>query len=230
MLSFHEIHSGEDARETFSIDTYKNIKPEENLSKEEAIDFWKSEFRQKREIQEENIFDDLLSETFNRSEDEMDFEFEFNDKILTSLNEFKTFEWSNISEKDKIQVMKNLVDSVGNGLGLKNIPKIKICEDVENSQGGYNPLTNIISINRLYCDNPIELVDTLTHELRHAYQNERAEILETWQDAIYKFNFDNYITPIPLPKGGYLCFMDYYNQYVEVEARAFANLFTEAMR
>ena len=184
MLSFHETHSAKDVRETFAIDAYKNIKPEENLSKEEAIDFWKSEFRQKREIQEENIFDDLLSETFNRSEDEMDFEFEFNDKILTSLNEFKTLEWSNIGEKDKIQVMKNLVD--------------------------------IISINRLYCDNPIELVDTLTHELRHAYQNERAEILETWQDAIYKFNFDNYITPIPLPKGGYLCFMDYYNQYVEV--------------
>ena len=42
-------------------------------------------------------------------------------------------------------------------------------------------------------------------------------------------SYENYISPLPLPGGGYLFFVDYFNQYVEVDARAFANLFTEAM-
>ena len=41
---------------------------------------------------------------------------------------------------------------------------------------------------------------------------------------------DNYISPLPLPGGGWLFFTDYQDQYVEVDARAFANLFTEAMK
>jgi hypothetical protein len=57
----------------------------------------------------------------------------------------------------------------------------------------------------------------------------RSEILDTKEDALFKCNFENYITPLQLPDGGYLNFTDYYDQYVEVDARAFANLFTEAM-
>ena len=33
-----------------------------------------------------------------------------------------------------------------------------------------------------------------------------------------------------MPGGGWLFFTDYQDQYVEVDARAFANLFTEAMK
>ena len=43
-------------------------------------------------------------------------------------------------------------------------------------------------------------------------------------------NFDNYIEPVNLPSGGSLFFMDYWKQYVEVDARAFSNIIVEAMR
>ena len=58
----------------------------------------------------------------------------------------------------------------------------------------------------------------------------RAGLLETREDALYRVNLDNYISPIPLLGGGWLFFTDYQDQYVEVDARAFANLFTEAMK
>ena len=47
---------------------------------------------------------------------------------------------------------------------------------------------------------------------------------------IYRVNFDNYISPVELPNGGTLFFMDYYNQFVEAEARAFSNKIVEVMR
>lgn len=47
--------------------------------------------------------------------------------------------------------------------------------------------------------------------------------------SLYKVSFDNYISPVPLPGGGWLFFVDYFDQYVEVDARAFANKFAEVM-
>ena len=96
--------------------------------------------------------------------------------------------------------------------------------------GFYSPSDNTINLNRQYFDNPVELVNTIAHEMRHAYQEYRAGLLETREDALYRVNLDNYISPIPLPGGGWLFFTDYQDQYVEVDARAFANLFTEAMK
>ena len=52
------------------------------------------------------------------------------------------------------------------------------------------------------------------------------ELQETWQDTLYKLNFENYISPISLADGKYLFFTDYQDQLVEAEARAFANIFT----
>lgn len=59
--------------------------------------------------------------------------------------------------------------------------------------------------------------------------NQNHQVRRVIRNALYKVNFDNYVSTRSLPGGGYLFFVDYLNQYVEVDARAFANLFTEAM-
>lgn len=82
----------------------------------------------------------------------------------------------------------------------------------------------------IYFNDSSELVNTIAHEMRHAYQEYRAGLLETREDELYRVNLDNYISPVQLPEGGWLFFTDYQDQYVEVDARAFANLFTEAMK
>ena len=95
--------------------------------------------------------------------------------------------------------------------------------------GFYNSTDNSITLNSQFFDDPVEMVNTLAHEMRHAYQHMRADALETREDALYRVNFENYITPRPLPEGGWIFFYDYEHQYVEVDARVFADKFVEAM-
>lgn len=52
------------------------------------------------------------------------------------------------------------------------------------------PGKNKVEINRSTMDDPQEVVDTVAHELRHAYQHQRAGLQETWQDMLYKINFE----------------------------------------
>ena len=110
---------------------------------------------------------------------------------------------------------------------MKRFLRWKNLEDEGGAYGNYNSENNMVNLNRKYFDDPCEIANTLTHELRHAFQEYRAEILDTWEDALYRVNLENYISPLPLPGGGWLFFTDYMNQYVEVDARAFANLFSQ---
>ncbi len=229
MLIFSDVSKTKEIRETLPAEGYKDIKPAENLNREDAINFWKGEFSQKEETPVEDIYEKLLSEIYNRTEEEIDIDFDLDDSILEYLDKIISSEWKGISDPDMLDVMEQLVDVVAEKLDLKSIPGLDVYEESNSTYGDYNPILNVISINKQNCDNSIDLVDTLMHELRHAYQNERAEVLETWQDALYRCNFDNYISPVQLPNGTWLFATDYYDQYVEVDARAFANKFTEAM-
>ena len=100
------------------------------------------------------------------------------------------------------------------------------CDGQNGACGAFVPEENKIEINRTILTDPKEVVDTIAHEMRHAYQHQRAEMLETWQDFLYRLNFENYISPVSLADGKYLFFTDYQDQLVEAEARAFANIFT----
>ena len=53
--------------------------------------------------------------------------------------------------------------------------------------------------------------------------------METREDMIFKYNLDNYISPEYTVDGGCLYFLDYWNQYIECDARVFANVFREAV-
>lgn len=207
---------------------YMNIKPKENISDQETADFISKEFEDAHNVAEFDTYDKLLSEVFNRSEDEISINFSISEKIKSILDKFSFDRWEAMSEEEKINAINELAKVVGDKLGIDKLPKIEI-SDGDDSYGFYDPKNNTIVLNSKFFADPIELVNTLTHELRHAYQYMRAELLETWEDALYKVNYDNYISPVPLPGGGWLFFIDYFDQYVEVDARAFASKFTEAM-
>ena len=209
---------------------YLNIKPVEGMSDQDASDFIAKEFEKAHIEAEFGSYDRLLSEVFNRSEEELDIKFDIGDNALTILDKFKAENWNVMDMPERMSAIKDLAKTVGKELGLDKMPELAISNDKnDDAYGSFNPVKNAITLNSNYFYNPVELVDTITHELRHAYQHARAGVLETREDALFKVNFDNYISPLPLPDGGCLFFMDYLNQYVEVDARAFANLFTGAM-
>ena len=209
---------------------YTNIKPSEVNANTDPIDFIAKEFEKAHEEAETDYYDRLLSEVFNRYEDEIDIDFYVNDDIKSALERINSPEWESMNNESRLDALKALAGVVGKELGMTKIPDIVISADCEDAYGKYDPISNTIKLNKDYLSNATDSVDTVTHELRHAYQHERADICETHEDALFKVNFDNYISPVSLPAGGCIFFMDYYNQYVEVDARAFASIFTEAMK
>lgn len=211
--------------------SFKGIRPVEKLSVSDADSFWKSEMGAKEshfEIDSET-YDYLLSEAFNRSEESVNVDFKLDDSILSRLKEFNPQNWEKLSLEEKYALMADLVRDVGNKLGLPQLPELVVQERDNGEQGWYDEKTRVIGITTEMLNDPKELVDTLMHELRHAYQHYRAEQLQNFDDARYAVGFENYIAPVPLPYRGTLFFEDYRNQFVEVEARVFAKLFTEAL-
>lgn len=227
MIKIDGVAETSDVRSGVS-DTYLNIKPKESLSDKETSSFIGKVFDDARDVAEFDTYDRLLSDVFNRFEDEIDIDFSISEKTLELLENFKPDKWETLNDSEKKGLIENLSKAIGEELGIKSIPTVNISES-DDSYGFYDPRSNTITINSLFLADPVELVNTIAHEMRHAYQHMRADILETREDALYKVNYENYITPIPLPEGGWLFFTDYYNQYVEVDARAFADKYTEAM-
>ena len=89
--------------------------------------------------------------------------------------------------------------------------------------GGYNPLTNKIELNSNFLEKEDceDLLNTILHESRHAFQNKciynpssvtvKDNIIDVWKD-----NFDNYIRPDE-------DFEAYENQEIEKDANYFAD-------
>lgn len=224
MIHFYDLPEKENS-ELLPSDESKDIKSQGIISKAEANDFWNDVFEEQsgpfeNELSEEELF----CEIFGRSEDEFDFDFDIDENVQEILDKFHEDKWNNLDESEQKDLIKELATAISEKLELDEKPEITFYDGPENSYGAYNPVSNLVEINSKNFQNPKEVIDTVAHELRHAYQCQRADKLETMEDMLYKVNFNNYILP-SLESGKYLFFTDYQDQLVEAEARAFANLF-----
>lgn len=131
-----------------------------------------------------------------------------------------------LSEEHKSGVMDKFRDKVAEELQLENPPEIitDALED-EATHGCYDPALNIVVINTAIMQDGAQVRMTLAHEIRHAWQYERAALPEESQtafDKALKENFNNYISP----KDNYRA---YRSQLVEMDAREYANGLVEDM-
>ena len=225
MIKFGDVSSELQKNSLEDTNAYKEIKPQEALSKEMADDYWDNLFE--NEIETPEFDDELLFSVFDRSEDEFDFDFEIGDDIIELLQKIKGSEWAYLDDAEKADTIEALSDKISEMLGLKERPDISYYDADKNDCGVYNQATHSVELNRSLLNDPGELIDTIAHELRHAYQHQKAMIPESELDLLYRVNFDNYISPLPLGDGKFLFFTDYQDQLVEVEARAFAKQFSK---
>ena len=225
MIRFGEIN---DAKTKEQPEVFRNSKDELSESDQELDEFWKDTLEKESLNDEADKYDKLLSEVFNRDEDDIPIDFELNDEIYEVLDKISTPDWADMVTDEKLSLLQEFVDAVSKSLGIKDTPEV-IISDCQDSYGVYDAENKAILLNETYLNDPVEAVDTTAHELRHEYQHMRAEKLETWEDELFKFNNEHYIPAVPLPGGGWLFMTDYMNQYVEADARAFANVFRGAM-
>lgn len=214
---------------TEELKPYLNIKPSEAMTDQEAADYISKEFDAVHEESDGISIDRLKDELFNRSEDEIIIDFDITDQLKKQLENFDPERWQANNENERINAIKNLINELGKEMGLKDIPHY-IVEEYEGGYGYYDPKSNTITLNKTYMSDPVELVNTISHELRHAFQYMRAEIMETWEDTLFRINHEYYVKPIDHPILGIIGYMHYYNQYVEVDARVFADKIMEAMK
>ena len=228
MIRFQDTAEKKDASHSLSSAAFRDIKSKGTISNEEALSFLEKLFSVDPEGREVHLADeeDLLTEIFGRYEDEFVFDFEIDDEIQAVIDRFSASKWGELPEDKRIEAISDLSSVISKRLGVDKVPEIRFYGGRDNSCGAYLPGENIIEINRNTISDPKEIVDTVAHEMRHAYQHQRAALQETHMDTLYKVNFENYIAPIPLADGKYMFFTDYQDQLVEAEARAFANLFT----
>lgn len=157
-----------------------NIKPVESMSDQEVSDFISNEFEKAHvEAYIDNTYDKLLSEVFKRSEDEINIKFDIDDKLLSVLQKFKPENWDAMNEAAQLTTIKELAQHIGEKLGLGKIPSITFFDEEAGAYGDYDPVNNVINLNKKYFDNPSERVNTIAYELRHAFQEFRAEIFDT---------------------------------------------------
>lgn len=171
-----------------------------------------------------------IQEVWNPGTD-FDFsEFDFQDKGLDRmLNYFAEPTWEGLDIEDKKSVITGYIGNLTIGLDISKTPNVDIRPLPKNYCGAYNDKNNTIIINSALLDNPKELAGTISHEMRHAYQHERAGKCETLQDALYKLNIENYIYPVKDEYGNWCNYNEYEDQLVEAEADAFAKKITDRM-
>lgn len=222
MILFHETSQLCDGVNiSDKIEQFESIKSEGDMSVEEADRFWENTFSEPDKITEI----DITSEIYGR--DESDFSFDFDiERFQNLLEKFEYEQWNFFSVEQKQEIIKELVGEIADALDIENIPEIRFYEAEAYDCGAFIPKENIIKVNVNIFDDSYELLNTIAHETRHAFQFERAMKLENYEDLLYACNFDNYIAPI-ITEEGCINFNEYQDQLIEAEARAFANLFTE---
>lgn len=178
--------------------------------------------------EEKNDIEELLEKIFDCDEEDFSFEdFDFEDENLEKiLDYFRPEKWSTLDMDDKRRVIMAFCAYLTVRLDLPQMPKITFYYGSKNEGGGYCPATNEIKINLNFIGDGKETLNTAAHEMRHAYQRERADRRETETDKLYLLNFQMYVKP-ELIDGKYVNFDVYESQLVEAEARAFADKFSE---
>ena len=204
---------------------FNSIKPETKLTSSELTDLIHKEFEQAR-IEERSI---SREDICNISDDDIDIDVDMSERMLDLLERFEPDNWAELSETEKYDAVTALVKEISKELGLKEEPFVFFIDREDGYCGSYAFGVNTIVLNKNGFNDPRELVDTIAHELRHAYQYMRAEDPITLEDHLFRANFENYISPEYNRNGECINFKDYYSQYVEADARAYAKAYTDAM-
>lgn len=187
-------------------------------------DYWNDVFSNQNDGADK-IDDAAVKDVYGYYAEDFAIDFTPSPELLELAAKFHGESWSELDAGEKQDVVNKFADRLATELNIENKPRIEYYTADKEDCGAYDHQKNQIELNRALLEEPAELVDTVAHEMRHAYQNQCAENPQSITDLKYKYSFDNYVSPLRLLFGKYLFITDYQNQYVEAEACAFAKLF-----
>ena len=143
------------------------------------------------------------------------------------VKQFSEEKWAEMTDYEKRLMIEKMRDMVSDQLGLREKPGIRYynSSDKNSGCGYYSDRSNTININEHYMNGNIkdpasEMLDTIAHELRHAYQYQNLGVDEVSRSYI------NYVEYKPR-LGNWDA---YYYQPCEVDARNYAELWVEVLK
>ena len=87
------------------------------------------------------------------------------------LEMFQPETWNQMDDDEKIDLLAEMGKVYSEEHGIENVPRFE--QELDSSlYGGYDELTNTVSVNLDACKNPLEALDTVAHEVNHAYQKQ----------------------------------------------------------
>lgn len=147
-----------------------------------------------------------------------------NEAVLQNLT---SAEWGNLSHEEKMDVLQTVVNIEATYLTISPIT-LKSTKLEDNTVGQYSYDENIIYIDSefLAISDSADVLDTICHECRHAYQHYVVDMLDWSQDSVnshyyyrsaqqWKLELNDY-------RDGQLNYDTYYQQSIEADARAYA--------
>ena len=141
--------------------------------------------------------------------------------VQNFFNEGVDMDFAEKGLEGRCEIASRFYDEVKEQMGID--AKFDFSDMPKNSLGGYDPTTNRMELNSNYLENHDcrNLMNTILHESRHAFQNKciqnpdsvtvKQNIIDVWAD-----NFKNYISPQD-------DFEAYENQEIEKDANYFAD-------
>lgn len=163
-------------------------------------------------------------------------------EYLETVDELKFENWEKLSLKQRQEVLNKIEQKLA---GIEHRPALRVeLEEMKPRTLGYQDASkNKIALNTLYVESNSrnvhrEVIDTIIHEGRHAYQHYNVDVklihesgaeVETWRENFYDHRYQYYHSTghkiyIPYKDGSIhdVDFRLYYYQPVEIDARNFA--------
>lgn len=95
-----------------------------------------------------------------------------NESKSFEFEQFRSNNWNELSSKEKIQLLQDFGNIRSDEIGLSNFPTIVEEKRHDNVYGIHYYATNTITVNLDNCSNPYQAMDTVVHEINHAYQHQ----------------------------------------------------------
>lgn len=134
-------------------------------------------------------------------------------------------EWADLEPQERLDMLGIVAGIESNHLGIQETVSIEAADLSENVVGSYRRRERVIRLNIRYLEDcqVEELINTVCHEMYHAYQWEQLEneegLEKSWEDVLVN-------TPVRWSEAEYIRgeddFTGYYNQRIETEAREYA--------
>ena len=151
------------------------------------------------------------------------------------VEKFRSNAWDEANAQEKLDALQELAVLECVYLGIQHPITVKAKTMPAQNLGSYNDAEKEISINidHLLNDSRTEIMDTVCHEIRHAWQHEFVDayyslpgeyrsLLGIREGREFQFEMFNYVTG---KEQGTL--NDYYNQVIEQDARSYASKRTQ---